>query len=123
MDELLLALRNVSEQLLPIAGAAALIFLCILLKKAGALVDSITATVKNLDPTIKNVNSSMEKVQAPLDTVVKLSRTVDQVQDKTSEAIGKAAEFAAENVEGLKTMVQEKMGAEDAPESEAAQDE
>ena len=65
----------------------------------------------------------MEKVQAPLDTVVKLSRTVDQVQDKTSEAIGKAAEFAAENVESLKTMVQEKMGAEDAPESEAAQDE
>ena len=122
MDELLLALKNVSEQLLPIVGAAALIFLCILLKKAGALVDSITATVKNLDPTIKNVNNSMEKVQAPLDTVVKLSRTVDQVQDKTSEAIGKAAEFAAENVENLKTMVQEKMGAE-APENGEATDE
>ena len=39
MDELIIALKNVSEQFLPILGAVALIFLCILLKKVWKLID------------------------------------------------------------------------------------
>ena len=108
MDALILDLANVSSQLLPILGALALIFLCVLLKKAWELIDSINATVKNLDPTIKEVEKSMEKIQAPLDTAVKYSHSLDKVHDKTSEALSKAADFASENASKLQSAVEEK---------------
>ncbi len=111
MDQLLLDLQVVSTQLLPILGAVVLIFLCIFLKKLWTLIESITATVKSLDPTIKLVDQSIAKVQAPLDTVVKYSNSLDKVHDKTAEAFGKAADFASENIDSLKTIVQDKMTA------------
>ena len=120
MDDLLIALSKVSGQLVPIAGAVALIFLCVFLKKLWGLIDSITNTVKGLDPTLRLVDKSIEKVQAPLDTVVKLSHTVDKVHDKTADAFGKAADFAAENVEGIKGMVQEKLQKNEAAQTEEA---
>ncbi|MCR5794924.1 MAG: hypothetical protein K6G61_06220 [Solobacterium sp.] len=92
------------------------------MRKLWGLIDEITKTVKGLDPTLRLVDKSIEKVQAPLDTVVKLSHTVDRVHDKTAETLGKAADFAAENVEGIKGMVQEKLqkNEEAAPAEEAA---
>ena len=109
MDALILDLANVSEQLLPILGALALIFLCILLKKVWELIDSINSTVKNLDPTLKEVEKSMEKLQAPLDTAVKYSHSLDKVHEKTGEMFSKAADFANENVEKLQSTFEEKM--------------
>lgn len=113
MDDLLLALQNVSQQLLPILGAVALIFLCILLRKIVALVESITATVKGLDPTLRLVDKSIEKVQAPLNTAVKYSHTLDKVHDKTAETFGKAVDFASENIDNLKGFVAEKLPKEE----------
>ncbi|MCR4950922.1 MAG: hypothetical protein K6A40_06330 [Solobacterium sp.] len=113
MDQLLLDLQNVSTQLLPILGAVVLIFLCIFLKKLWQLIESITATVKGLDPTLKQVYTSIEKVQAPLDTAVKYSHSLDKVHDKTVEAFGKAADFASENIDNLKTVVQDKLKKEE----------
>lgn len=107
MDELIIALKNVSEQFLPILGAVALIFLCILLKKVWKLIDQLTLTVASIDPTIKLANQSIEKVQAPLDTVVKLSHTIDDARDKTVDSISKAAAYASENLDTLKEKVQE----------------
>lgn len=109
MDELLAALGNVSAQLLPILGALALIFLCVLLKKCWGLIESLTKTINGLDPTLRLVDQSIEKVQAPLDTAVKYSHSLDKVHDKTAEAFGKAADFAAENVNEIKEFVQEKV--------------
>lgn len=109
MDDLLIALSKVSGQLVPIAGAAALIFLCIFLRKLCGLMDALTNTVKGLDPTLRLVDTSIEKLQPPLDTVVKLSHSIDKVADKTADAFGKAADFAAENVEGIKGFVQDKL--------------
>ena len=109
LDSLLIALRDVCQALLPILGALALLFLAILLSKLGKLTDELTTTVKNLDPTLKKVDESMEKVQAPLDTVVKYSHTLDKVHDKTAEAFGKAADFATENIDNLKSTVEEKI--------------
>ena len=109
MDDLLLALQNVSQQLLPILGAVALVFVCILLKKIVDLVESITATVKGLDPMLRLVDKSIEKVQAPLNTAVKYSHTLDRVHDKTAETFGKAVDFASENIDNLKEFVADKM--------------
>lgn len=109
MDALILDLSNVSEQLLPILGALALIFLCILLKKVWNLIDNINSTITKLDPTIKGVEKSVDKLQAPLDTAVKYSHALDKVHDKTSDAISKAADFANENVGKLQEIVADKL--------------
>lgn len=114
MDALLLALQNVSEQLLPILGAAALIFLCILLRRLCTLIEAVTATVNKLDPTLQKVDESIAKVQAPLDTVVKYSHSLDKVHDKTTEALTKAAAVANDSLDGLK----EKFRGESAAEQE-----
>ena len=120
MDALLLALQNVSEQLLPILGAVALISVCILLKKGWQVMDSLNDTIKNLDPTLKLVDQSMEKVQAPLDTAVKYSHSLDKVHDKTSAVFGKVADFASRNTD----TILEKAGAalEDTDEKKAGED-
>ena len=120
MVALLLALQNVSEQLLPILGAVALIFVCILLKKGWQVMDSLNDTIKNLDPTLKLVDQSMEKVQAPLDTAVKYSHSLDKVHDKTSAVFGKVADFASRNTD----TILEKAGAalEDTDEKKAGED-
>ena len=123
MDELLLALSNVSSQVVPIAGALALIFLCIVLNRLWKLLEAITATVRNLDPTLKLVDQSIEKVQAPLDTVAKLSHTVDDVRDKTAESIARLSTKTAEGTESLKSFVQEKLNKAEVTEEEAAENE
>ena len=74
--------------------------LYILLKHLWQLIDTAKETVKNLDPTIAGVNQSLDKIQKPLDTVVRLSRSVDKVQDKTDELLGKAADFVASRTAG-----------------------
>ncbi len=108
MDALILDLANVSAEILPILGAIALIFLCILLKKVWGLIDTINESVKNLDPTIKDVEKSMEKLQAPLDTAVKYSHSLDKVHDKTGEMLSKATDFASENMSKLQSTLEDK---------------
>ena len=123
MDELLLALSNVSNQVLPIAGAVALIFLCIVLNRVWKLIEAITVTVKNLDPTLKLVDQSIEKVQAPLDTFVKLSHSLDDVHDKASESIERLSQKASENADNLKSFVQEKLNKAEESVEEAVENE
>lgn len=113
MDALILDLSNVSAQILPILGAVALIFLCVLLKKIWELIDTINQSVQKLDPTIKDVEKSMEKLQAPLDTAVKYSHSLDKVHDKTSEVLTRATDFASENMNKFQTAMEEKMKKED----------
>ena len=109
MDALLLALKNVSEQLLPMIGAVVLFYLCLVFKKLSKLLDTLSKTVDNLEPTIKLVDQSIEKVQAPLDTAVKLSHTIDNVHDTTVESVSKASVYVTENMDDFKTYVNEKV--------------
>ena len=105
VDSLLISLGDVCRQLLPILGAVALVFLCIALKRLGALLEEVNKTLQNLDPAVKSVNSSLEKVQAPLDTVVKYSHTLDDMHDKTVDSVKHMAESASEGVEKVKDYV------------------
>lgn len=102
LDALLADLYAVCGQFLPILGAAALIFLCILLRKSWKLIEELTRTVQSLDPTLKKVDESVDKLQAPLDTAVRLSHSVDKVQARTEEAFTKVSEFAADSINSLK---------------------
>ena len=109
IDSLLVSLGAVCAQLLPILGALALVFLCIVLKRLADVMGELTRTVKNLDPAVKSVNDSMVKIQAPLDTVVKYSHTLDDVHDKTVDSVGKVAESLSDSVEKVKDFVVEKI--------------
>lgn len=113
MDALLLALQNVCTQLVPIIGAVALVFLCILLKKAWILIDQATDKVKKLDPTIDLANQSMQKIQAPLDTAVKLSGTVDELHDKAVDSAGKLSAAVTEGMDSLNEFVNDKFKKKD----------
>lgn len=109
VDSLLMDLGAVCRQLLPILGAIALIYLCIVLKRLAGMLVQITATIKGLDPAVKSVNDSLDKVQAPLDTVVKYSHTLDEVHDKTVDSVQKMAESASDGVEKVKGYVTGKL--------------
>ena len=62
----------------------------------------MTKTVQSLDPTLRKVDKSVDKLQAPLDTAVRLSHSVDKVQERTEEAFTKVSEFAADSINSLK---------------------
>lgn len=108
MDNLLLDLSVFSQHLLPILGAIALAILCYCLWRLAKLADGLTKTIQSLDPTIQKLDESMAKVQAPLDTAVKYSHTMDEVHDKTKDAISKAGTKVSQNIEQVKKYFEQK---------------
>ncbi len=116
VDQFIEASRVIAEQLLPIIGVIALIFLSIVLSKLAKLLSAVTDTVKNLKGTIGLVETSMEKAQAPLDTAVKLSHTVDEVHDKSYAAVKQAGSYVSENMGTIKDMISKKMSKSDSNE-------
>lgn len=81
MEALLMDLKIVSEQLIPIVIVIVLVFLAIALFRLGNLLSDGSDTMQSLKGSIKLVEKSLDKAQAPLDTIVKLSKTVDGAHD------------------------------------------
>ena len=81
MEALLMDLKIVSEQLIPIVIVIVLVFLAIVLFRLGNLLSDGSDTMQSLKGSIKLVEKSLDKAQAPLDTIVKLSKTVDGAHD------------------------------------------
>ena len=106
VDELLYALRDFSNLILPTLGAIALIALTVLFVRLCALVKEATNRVKELQPTIQNVDKSIEKIQAPLDTAVNLAHSVDKAQQNAEEAMQQASVYISEQLDKLKTNLQ-----------------
>lgn len=102
IDELIVALSTVSKQLLPILGAAVLIFLIVFLRRCIRLIEECTNRIKQLESTVKGVDRSIEKIQAPLDTAVKVSHSVDKVHDSTEAALKQAVSYVASNLGTIK---------------------
>lgn len=102
MDELLAAMYKVSVQLVPILGVAVLCFLIYLLRHCVTFVKELTVTVQKTTQTMEGVDKSIDKLQAPLDTVVRLSGTVDQLQETAVETVKNVAGFMAGNLDSAK---------------------
>ena len=81
MEALLMDLKIVSEQLIPIVIVIVLVFLAIALFRLGNLLSDGSDTMQSLKGSIKLVEKSLDKAQEPLDTIVKLSKTVDGAHD------------------------------------------
>ena len=106
VDELLYALRDFSNLILPTLGAITLIALTVLFVRLSSLVKEATLRVKELQPTIQNVDKSIEKIQAPLDTAVNLAHSVDKAQQNAEEAMHQASVYISEQLDKLKTNLQ-----------------
>ena len=106
VDELLYALREFSNLILPTLGAIALIALTVLFVRLAALVKEATLRIKELQPTIQNVDKSIEKIQAPLDTAVNLAHSVDKAQQNAEEAMHQASVYISDQLDKLKTNLQ-----------------
>lgn len=96
VDQLITALNVVCTQLLPILGAAALLFGILLLKRCIVFIDECTKRVKQLETTVQGVDQSIEKLQAPLNTVVKVSETVDNAQQSAVTCIKQVASYVSD---------------------------
>ena len=106
VDELLYALRDFSNLILPTLGAITLIALTVLFVRLTTLVKETTLRIKELQPTIQNVDKSIEKIQAPLDTAVNLAHSVDKAQQNAEEAMHQASVYISEQLDKLKTNLQ-----------------
>lgn len=97
VDQLITALNVVCSQLLPILGATALLFTILLLKRCTVFIDECTKRVKQLETTVHGVDQSIEKLQAPLNTVVKVSETVDNVQQSAASCVKQVVAYVSDN--------------------------
>ena len=122
VDELLYALRDFSNLILPTLGAISLIALTVLFVRLAGLVKEATLRVKELQPTIQNVDKSIEKIQAPLDTAVNLAHSVDKAQQNAEEAIHQASVYISEQLDKLKTNLQALKSEKDAKSEPVVQD-
>jgi uncharacterized protein YoxC len=123
VDAFLISLRDLCSTLLPVLGAAALIYLCIVLKHLWKLIDEAKEKVEKLDPTIAGVNSSLEKIQAPLDTLVRFSHSADKVSDKAADLMNKTTEFFSSELNKVKKNEEEGPVSQPKEEEEGNKDE
>ncbi len=102
MDELLVALQNVSEQLLPFLGVIVLIFLVLVLKKVLHILTDAQVTVSKVNTAMDKVNNSLDELKAPLSTLTRVSHSIDLVQTATESAVKSAVRIVADNFEWIK---------------------
>jgi len=105
MDSFIVALRNLCNEIMPILGAACLVYVIILLIKIIKVMESVNETLIKTHPSIDLLDKSMEKLQAPLDTAVKVSDVVDKATDATVEAAREAKDFIVKNAGDIKEKV------------------
>ena len=102
MDELLAAGYKVAVQLVPILGAVVLGFLIYLIRHCVTFIKELTVMVQQASSALEGIDKSVDKLQAPLDTVVKISGTIDQVQESAVGAVKNVAGFMAGNLDSIK---------------------
>lgn len=90
MDALLMDLKLISEQLIPIITVVVLILVAVAIFKLGNLFSSGIDTLVSLKGSIKLLEKSLDKAQAPLDSVVKLSKTIDGAHDSAISMVSQA---------------------------------
>lgn len=101
------SLKLLCENILPILGAVALIFVIILLNELIKVVKSANGALDKGTGTIEQVNESLKKVQAPLDSAVKVAGTIDKAHDATLKGISDAKDFVVKNASEIKEKVNE----------------
>ncbi|MEA5026256.1 MAG: hypothetical protein VB012_01215 [Erysipelotrichaceae bacterium] len=102
MDELLVALANISRQLLPFLGCLVLIFLFLLIRRLIKFFDELSVSLSKVNSTIDNVDKSLEQLRIPLNTAVTISHTIDTIHGYSVKAVNELLEFIVSNLILLK---------------------
>lgn len=100
LDELLITLSTVCNYLLPILGAALLIYLIIFFRK-------LVATMTKLDAVVLDLTQKMTKLDEPLNTVVRLSATVDNIHTASIKGTNAFIDFVIANFSNIVEWVKE----------------
>lgn len=103
MDALFEVLRNVSVQILPILGAAVLIFLLVIMKKVFDILKQASKTMERLDKTLDVVDDAIVDVSASLRTVRSITNGIDAASALATHSIASLAKIVVENYDVIKT--------------------
>lgn len=105
MDAFIQSFSALTQQLMPILGATALVCVIVFLIKLIKIMSNLNITVDKTNKTIDLVDESIDKIQAPLNTVVKVSHTVDKAHDVTLAAVSTAKDFVVKSAGEVKDKV------------------
>lgn len=97
VDQFLLALRDISQTLIPFAALLVLIFLAKFLFELIQLIKKLPETLLQVNKLLETTNESVEKLEKPLDTLGNVSETVDTVNQTTMEAVKAIATYTFDN--------------------------
>lgn len=98
LDQLLNLTSVVAGKLLPILGAAALVFLVIFLRKLIAVMVSADDAVKTMKTTLDIANRQLEALDKPMHTLNELSETVDNVHEASKNVLRSVLVALIDNV-------------------------
>lgn len=101
LDQLLNLTSVVAGKLLPILGAAVLVFLIIFLRKLIALLISANEAMGSLNSTLESANKQIDALDKPLQTLNELSETVDNVHEASKSVLRSVLSALLENVQAL----------------------
>lgn len=105
MDAFFESLREISVILLPILGAAVLIFLMFLLKYLIDLTKKLTATVDRVQTTIDIVDTTLSELKTPVQTLGNIARGIDTVQSVTTSSALTISKFVMDNIDTIKDWI------------------
>lgn len=105
MDAFIMTIREVSVLILPILGAAVLIFLLVLLKNIFDILKKANQTIDQVNKTLLIVDDAMEDVQAALKTVRMITNGIDTASAIASQSITKLAKLVIENYDSIKNWI------------------
>lgn len=109
LDELLELTSSVAWKLLPILGAAVLIYLIILLKRVIKVIENSDKAVITADDTMKTLNRQMQSLDKPLSTLNDLSDTVDYVHEASKSAVKSTVAVVIDNFANIKEWTSAKL--------------
>lgn len=98
LDQLLNLTSVVAGKLLPILGAAALVFLVIFLRRLIAVMVSADDAVKTMKTTLDIANRQLEALDKPMHTLNELSETVDNVHEASKNVLRSVLVALIDNV-------------------------
>lgn len=131
MDELLMALKEVSVVLMPTLGVVALILLSVFLVNLIKVIKNLNGTLTDVDELIKksdallnNVDQKVSQLEVPLDTLSNVSKSVDAVNDSAinmvSGIVKQSAQYSDSIVEWFTDKKQKKQEKHDLKEQSKA---
>lgn len=93
VDQFLLALRDLSQTLIPFAALLVLVFLAKFLWELIVLLKKLPRTLEEVNALLETTNESVEKLEKPLDTLGNVSETVDTVNQTTMDVVKSIASY------------------------------